>query len=92
MNHIIDLEETLSALRTYKMKPNLTKYAHKVILKKFLGFMVSRRGIKANTEKIRAIKEMIAPRTIKEVQRLIEKVVALNHFNSRSIERCMSIF
>ena len=43
------------------MKLNPSKCAFKVIAGKFLGFMVSQRGIKANPNKIRAIVEM-APR------------------------------
>ena len=67
MNHIADLEETFSALRKYKMKLNPVKCAFGVASEKFLGFMVSKRGIEANLEKIRAIQEMTAPKSIKEV-------------------------
>ena len=67
MNHIIDLEETFSALKKYKMKLNLTKCTFGVVSKKFLGFMVSRCGIEANLEKIWAIQKMTAPKMIKEV-------------------------
>ena len=34
---------------------------------KFLGFMVSQRGIEANPEKVRAILDMTSPKTVKEV-------------------------
>ena len=34
---------------------------------KFLGIMVSQQGIEANPEKVRAILEMMSPRTVKEV-------------------------
>ena len=37
---------------------------------KFLGFMVSQKGIEVNLEKIRAIVELKPPRTVKEVQSL----------------------
>ena len=59
---------------------------------KFLGFMVSGCGIEANPEKIYAIQEMTAPRSIKEVQRLTGRVAALNRFVARSAERCLSFF
>ena len=49
---------------------------------KFLGFMVSQRGIEANPDKIRAIMEMAPPRNVKEVQSLNGKIAALNRFVS----------
>ena len=85
-NHVADLEETFGALRKYRMKLNPTKCAFGVTSGKFLGFMVSGRGIEANPEKIRAIQEMIAPKSIKEVQRLTGRIAALNRFVVRSAE------
>ena len=49
------------------MKLNLSKCAFRVASGKFLGFMVSKRGIEANPEKVRAILEMTLPKTLKEV-------------------------
>ena len=57
-DHLKDLEETFNILRKYQMKLNPSKCAFGVSSSKFLGFMVSRRGIEANPEKIRAILEM----------------------------------
>ena len=45
-------------LHHYDMKLNPNKCAFGVLLGKFLGFMVSQRGVKANPDKIRAILEM----------------------------------
>ena len=50
--HLDDLEETFETLKRYKMKPNPSKCAFKVLSGKFLGFMVSQRGIEANPDKI----------------------------------------
>jgi len=47
---LYDLQETFDTLRRYKMKLNPSKCAFGVALGKFLGFMVSQRGIKANPE------------------------------------------
>ena len=49
------------------MKLNPTKCAFGVSSGKFLGFMVSQRGIEANLEKVKAILEMSSPKMIKEV-------------------------
>ena len=68
--HLDDLQETFNTLRRYNMKLNPSKCAFGVASGKFLGFMVSYRGIEANPEKIRAILDMKPPQNIKEVQSL----------------------
>ena len=59
--HLDDLQETFDTLRQYHMKLNPSKYAFGVSLGKFLGFMVSHRGIEANPDKIQAILDMKSP-------------------------------
>ena len=87
-----DLKETFNTLRTYNMKLNPGKCAFRVTAGKFLGFMLSQRGIEANPDKIRAIMEMKPPRNVKEVQSLNGKVVALNRFASRATDKCLPFF
>ena len=62
-----DLKETFDTLRAYNMKLNLNKCVFGVTAGKFLGFMVSQRGIKVNPKKIWAIVELALPKTVKEV-------------------------
>ena len=71
------------------MKLNPFKCAFEVSSGKFLGFIVSQRGIEANPEKVRAILEMCSPRTTKEVQCLTGRVAALNRFVSKATEKCL---
>ena len=66
-DHLDDLKETFNTLRQYSMKLNPSKCAFGVSSGKFLGFMVSQRGIKANPKKVRAILEMSSMKTIKKV-------------------------
>ena len=54
-NYLDDLKETFSTLRKYNMKLNPTKCVFAVALGKFLGFMVSQRGIEANPNKVKEI-------------------------------------
>ncbi|KAK3040487.1 hypothetical protein RJ639_028772 [Escallonia herrerae] len=54
--------------------------------------MVSQRGIKANPEKIKAIQTMTSTKTVKQVQELTGRVVALGRFITRSAERCLPFF
>ena len=66
--HLDDLQETFDTLRRYNMKLNPSKCAFGVSLGKFLGFMVSQKGIKVNPNKIQAILNMEPPKNVKEVQ------------------------
>ena len=91
-DHLEDLRETFNTLRSYNMKPNPRKSAFKVTTGKFLGFMVSQRGIEANLDKIWAIIEMAPPKNVKEVQSLNGKVATLNRFVSRATDKCLSFF
>ena len=68
------------------------KCAFGVSLGKFLGFMVSQRGIEANPDKIQAILNMEPPKNIKEVQSLTGWVVALNRFVSKATDKCLPFF
>ena len=91
-DHLDDLRETFDTLRSYNMKLNPNKCAFGVTAGKFLGFMVSQRGIEVNLEKIRAIMELEPPRTVKEVQGLNGKIAALNMFVLRATDRCLPFF
>ncbi|KAL0404162.1 UNVERIFIED_CONTAM: hypothetical protein Sradi_2057000 [Sesamum radiatum] len=74
--HVKDLEETFSVLRKYKLKLNPAKCAFGVQGGRFLGFMVTQRGIEANPLKIKAIIDMKAPTCLNEVQRLTGRIAA----------------
>ena len=74
------------------MKLNPNKCAFGVASGKFLGFMVSEKGIEANLEKVRAILEMASPRTVKEVQKLIGRIVTLNRFVLKATDKCLPFF
>ena len=91
-NHLDDLQETFDTLRLYNMKLNQSKCVFEVTAGKFLGFIVSQRGIEVNPEKVRVIMELEPPRTVKEVQSLNGKVVALNRFVSKATNKCLPFF
>ena len=91
-DHLNDLQETLDTLWSYNMKLNPSKCMFGVTAGKFLGFIVSHRGIKENPEKVRAIMELEPPRTMKEVQSLNGKIAALSRFISKATEKCLPFF
>ena len=74
------------------MKLNPSKCAFGVASGKFLGFMISHRGIEVNPKKIKAILDMKASQNIKEVQSLTRRVAALNRFVSKATDKCLPFF
>ena len=91
-DHLDDLKETFDTLCSYNMKLNLKKCSFGVTARKFLGFLVSQRGIEVNPDKIKAIMELTLPKNVKEVQSLNSKIAALNKFVSRATDKCLPFF
>jgi hypothetical protein len=52
LDHVSDLKETFDTIRRYRMRLNSAKCAFRVSSSKFLGYLVSQRGIEANPEKV----------------------------------------
>ena len=90
--HLDNLRETFATLKQYQMKLNLSKCVFGVASSKFLGFMVSQKGIEANPEKVQAIINMVSPRTVKEVQKFTRRIAALDRFVSRAMDKCLLFF
>ena len=59
---------------------------------KFLGCLMSTKGIEANPSKIEAILWMDSPKSRKGAQRLTGRLASLNRFISRSVERNLPFF
>ncbi|XP_071920747.1 uncharacterized protein [Coffea arabica] len=87
-----DLREVFGVLRDSRMKLNPKKCVFGVTSGKFLGYLVSRRGIEANPDKVKAIQDMSPPRNVREVQRLNGRLAALNRFLSQSAEKALPFF
>ncbi|KAL0313635.1 UNVERIFIED_CONTAM: Transposon Tf2-12 polyprotein [Sesamum radiatum] len=91
-DHIDDLQMCFQILKSFGLKLNPTKCTFEVRGGKFLGYMISKRGIEANPEKISAIKDMSPPHSIKDVQKLTGRLAALNRFISRSADKGLPFF
>ncbi|KAM1193112.1 hypothetical protein ACFX2G_013635 [Malus domestica] len=74
------------------MRLNPNKCAIGVGSSKFLGFMISQRGIEAKPEKIKIILDMKEPITSKNMQSLTGKVAALTRFISKATDKCAPFF
>jgi hypothetical protein len=79
---ISDLVETFDNLRKIKMKLNNEKCTFGVPLGMLLGYMVSRRGIDPNPEKVSSITKMKPPESLHDVQKLTGCMAALSRFIS----------
>ena len=90
--HLGDLRVIFEILRKYKLRLNASKCSFGVGSGKFLGYMVTHRGIEVNPDQIKAINNLRSPRNPKEVQKLIRMAAALNRFISRSANRCRPFF
>ncbi|XP_020417963.1 uncharacterized protein LOC109948679 [Prunus persica] len=90
--HLHNLSIMFGILKEYRMRLNPTKCAFGVSSGKFLGFMISHRGIEANPEKIKAIIDMEKPKTTKDIQSLTGRVAALTRFISKATDKCVPFF
>lgn len=90
--HLEDPQKTFDTLRRYRMKLNLAKFVFRFLSGKFLGFMVSQRGIEADPEKVRAMLDLTSPKIVNEVQRLTRQVAALNRFVSKATDKSLPFF
>ncbi|XP_057780030.1 uncharacterized protein LOC130998612 [Salvia miltiorrhiza] len=91
-DHIDHLKQTFNILRKYDMKLNPTKCSFGVTAGKFLGYMVTERGIEANPAQIDSIQRISSPTCVKDVQKLTGRIAALSRFIPKSSERCNPFF
>nr|CAN72897.1 hypothetical protein VITISV_003776 [Vitis vinifera] len=90
--HILHLQKVFHLLQKYGMKLNPSKCAFAVSADKFLGFMVSQRGIEVSPDQVKAVMETPPPRNKKELQRLTGKLVVLGRFIARFTDELRPFF
>ena len=90
--HMRDLEVIFGILKEHKLRLNASKCLFGVGFGKFLGYMVTHRGIEVSPDQIKEIHNLQAPRNPKEVQKLTGMIAALNRFISRSADRCRPFY
>ena len=91
-DHAEHLQKAFELLRAYGMKLNHTKCAFGVSVGRFLGFMVTQRGIEANPAQLKAILDSPTPASRKGVQQLTSRLAALGRFISRFTDRLKPFF
>ena len=91
-DHAGHLQEAFKLLRAYGMKLNPSKCAFRVSTSRFLGFMVTQRGIESNPAQLKVILESRALASRKGVQQLTGWLATLGQFISRFTNRLKSFF
>ena len=76
--HLGDLNGTFNVLRRHKLRLNASKCSFGMGSGKFLGYLVTHRGIEVNLDQIKAINDLKPPRNAKEFQKLTRMIAALN--------------
>ena len=89
---VVDLEQIFAKLRANGIELNPKKCVFGVPRGMLLGFIVSKRGIEANSEKISAIARMGPIQNVKGVQQIIGCLAALSRFISCLSERGLPLY
>ena len=90
--HVADLLKLFQRLRKYCLRLNPNKCTFGVRSWKFLGFIVSQRGIEVDPDKVKAIQEMAAPRTENQVRGFLRRLNYISRFISHMTATCEPIF
>ena len=90
--HIEDLLKLFQCLRKYCLHLNPNKCTFGVRSGKLLGFIVSQKGIEVDPGKVKAIQEIPAPRTEKQVRGFLEHLNYISRFLSHMTATCEQIF
>ncbi|GJX95220.1 reverse transcriptase domain-containing protein [Tanacetum coccineum] len=87
-----NIQETLKRFQSINMKLTLKKCSFDVEEVPFLGHLITKKGIKANPLKVKAVTDLDQPRTLKDIQSLYGKLAALSQFLSKGAERSLAFF
>ena len=91
-DHLAALQRFFNRIRQFRLRLNPKKCTFGVTSGKLLGHMVSERGIEVDPDKIRAILDMPAPRTEKEVRGFLGRLQYISRFITRLTDICEPIF
>ena len=92
VEHPQALARILQQSREHNLKMNPMKCVFRVFSGKLLGFIVSKRGIKIDLNKAKAIAKMPPPKNIKELRGLIGRLQFIRRFISQHSQRCRPFY
>ena len=88
---MINLKKLFERLRKFQLKLNPIKCTFGATFGKLLGFVVSKKGIEIDSDKVRAIQDLPL-RTQKEVRSFMGRLNYIARFISQKTAKCDSIF
>lgn len=89
---VADIGETFANLRRYYLKLNPEKYIFGIKSGRFLGYVITKRGIEANPAKLKALQNMKSPQNMREIQRLTGRITTLFRFIFKSADHSLPFF
>ncbi|RVW62081.1 Transposon Tf2-12 polyprotein [Vitis vinifera] len=91
-DHLDALERFFERIRKFRLRLNPKKCTFGMTSGKLLGHMVNERGIEVDPNKIKAILDMPAPKTEKEIRSFLGRLQYINRFIARLTDICEPIF
>ncbi|PKI40360.1 hypothetical protein CRG98_039249, partial [Punica granatum] len=91
-DHLVNWKRLFNRLKEYKLRLNLAKCTFGARLGKLLGFVVSERGIEVDPDKVKAIKELPPPSSIREVRGFLGRLNYIARFIANLTDKCQPLF
>ena len=91
-DHVVNLRKLFERLIKFQLKLNPTKCTFGATSGKLLGFVVSKKGIEIDPNKVRAIQDLPSPRTTREVRSFMGRLNYIALFISQMTGKCNPIF
>ena len=91
-DHLSALERFFERIRQFRLRLNPKKCTFGVTSGNLLGYMITKRGIEVDSDKIRAILDMLAPRTEREVRGFLGRLQYISRFIAKLTDICEPIF
>ena len=89
---MVNLRKLFGRLKKFQLKLNPAKCTFGATFEKLLGFVVSKKGIEIDPDKVRAIQDLPSPRTQKEVRSFMRRLNYIARFISQMTTKCDPIF
>ena len=80
--YVVNLRKLFERLRKFQLKLNPTKCTFGATFGRLLGFVVSKKGIEIDPDKVRAIQDLPSPRTTREVRSFMGRLNYIARFIS----------
>lgn len=80
--HVNDLRRVFTRCREYNLRMSPLKCAFRVASRRFLGFTIRRKGIDLDPAKVKAIRDMKPPKTIKQLKSCLGRVLLSRIYSS----------